>query len=120
MTQPSDHRCLGTLLDRNPFGAGDRAAADRGGMVGHGNGEPLSKIGMVRVKCQEGDHGPVEVLDVLGLNLLTAFGVGFFSFSEAFCGSLSFEIGTNLIEVDAEVQMPREKTFRPFFSATTQ
>lgn len=50
MPKPSNHRCLGSLLDRDSFGAGNRPAANRRGVVSHDTGEPLSKIGVVRVR----------------------------------------------------------------------
>ena len=70
---------------------------------------------------QERHDRPVEVLDVLGLGLLPASGVGFLLLGEALGGSLGFEFGTNTLDRSPPLpRRPVEKTFRPFFSATTQ
>src|SRR4051794_34959721 len=47
MPHPSDDRCLGSLIDRNPFGPGDRPTADRGGVVSHGTSKSSGEFGVV-------------------------------------------------------------------------
>src|SRR5208283_4055418 len=47
---------------------------------------------------QERDDGTVEIFDVLGLDLITASGVGIFAFRVALGGSLGFEFGPNLVD----------------------
>ena len=95
MTQPGDHGGFGPLLHREAFRPGDRTAADRGGMVRDGMGEPVSEVGVVLMKRQERQDCPEEVLDVLGLCLHTAAGVGFLLLGVALGGSFGFKIGPN-------------------------
>ena len=64
-------------------------------MVGHGPCQPVGKIGVVRMKSQERNHRPEEVLDVLGLGLVTAAGVGLLAPGVAVRGPLGFEFRTN-------------------------
>ena len=69
VAQPGDHGGFGTLLDGDAPRPGDGPAADRRGMIGDGTGQA---VGVAGVEGQELQHRPVEVLDVLGLRLLTA------------------------------------------------
>src|SRR5947209_6759643 len=46
--QPGDHRRLGPPPDRDAPGPGDRAAADRRGMVGDGPCQAVGKVGVSR------------------------------------------------------------------------
>ena len=50
------------------------------------------------MKGQERHDRPKEILDVLGLGLVTASGVGFLLLGEALGGSLGFEVGTNALD----------------------
>ena len=59
----------------------------------------------------------MKVLNVFGLGLLTALGVGLLLLGEAFGGSLRFEIGTDSFDGCRRGPNAREKTFLPFFSA---
>ena len=86
------------LLDRDALGPGDRAAPDRRGMIGDGTGQPVGEVGVSGMEGQERHDRPVEVLDVLGLGLLTASGVGLLLLGEALGGSLGFEFGTNPVD----------------------
>ena len=74
MTHPGDHGGLGPLLDRDSFRPGDRPAADRRGVLGDGTGQPVGEVGVAGVEGEERHDRPVEVLDVLGLGLLTTPG----------------------------------------------
>jgi hypothetical protein len=55
---------------------GHSAAPYRRGVVGHGPCQAVGKLGVARVKRQERHHRREEVLDVLGLGLVAAAGVG--------------------------------------------
>jgi WD40 repeat protein len=97
VAHPGDHRSLGPLLDRNAFRPGHRAAPDRRGVVGNGTGQPVGDVGVRRVEAEERDHRPVEVVDVLGLGLLPASGIGFLLLGEAHRGPLGFEFDPNAV-----------------------
>ena len=73
-------------------------------MGGDGLGQPVGEIGVCGVECQERHDRPVEVLDVLGLDLLPASGVGFLLLGEPFGGTLGFEVGTN--PLDSRLRYP--------------
>lgn len=65
-------------------------------MIGDRMSKMLSKIGIGRMEGQERQHGPVEILNVFGLGLVSASGIGF-SFSDIRVGeSFTFEFGFNL------------------------
>ena len=95
VSHPGDHGGLGPLFHRDSLRPGDRAAADRRGMIGHSLGQPVSEISVCGMEGQERHDRPVEVLDVHGLGLLSTAGVGFLLLNESFGGSLGFEVGTN-------------------------
>ena len=76
----------------------DRAAANGRCMGGDGLRQSVGEVGVVGVECQEPDHRPVKILDVLGLGLFPASGVGFLLLCEPFGGSLGFEVGTNPLD----------------------
>ena len=120
MAHPGDDGSLGPLLDRDAFRPGDGAAANRRGVIGHGLGQPVGEIGVIGMKGQERHDRPQEILDVLGLGLITASGVGFLLLGEASVDRSASSSARIRSMVAAGAQMPREKTFRPFFSATTQ
>jgi hypothetical protein len=91
VTHPGDHGSFGSLLDRDALRSSHGAAADWRGMIGDGTGQLLRKIGVYRIECQELDHRPEEVFDVLSLGLLTTAGVGFFPLGVGVGGSLLFD-----------------------------
>ncbi len=64
---PGDDGGLGPAVDGDPLGAGDGAAADRRGVGGDGVGQPLGHRGVPRGEGQEGEDGPAERADVIGL-----------------------------------------------------
>ena len=64
-------------------------------MVSDGLGEPIGEIGVVGVESQERPYRPQEVLDVPGLGLLTAAGVGFLALGVTISGPLGLQFGTN-------------------------
>jgi len=74
MAHPGDHGRLGPPLDRDALGPGDRAAADRGGVIGDGSCQALAKLSVVRRKRQERHYRPEEILDIFRLGLRTAPG----------------------------------------------
>ena len=115
MPHPGDKGGFSPLLNRDSFRAGHRAAADGCGMVGDGTGQPVGEIGVVGMEGQEIDHRSQEILDVLGLGLVSATGIGQLSFGKTAANSARMRS-----IVVAGAQIPREKTLRPFFSATTQ
>jgi hypothetical protein len=117
VAHPGDHGSLSPPLHRDALGPGDRAAADGGGMVGHRTGQTSGEGGMTGVESQERHHRPEEVLDILGLDLLSAACVGRLPPNEALGGPLCFEFGTDAAD---GAHTPREKTLRPFLSWTTQ
>jgi len=43
---PGDDGSFGTLLNGDSLGSGDRAAPDRGGVIGHRTGKPVSEVGV--------------------------------------------------------------------------
>jgi hypothetical protein len=92
---PSNHRSLGTLLDRDALRPGDRPASYRSGMIGDSTGQAGGNIGVVCMKGQERDHNSQEVLDVFGLGLVTAFGSGFLALGVGLGGTLGFQFGSN-------------------------
>lgn len=98
MPPPGDASRLGTLFDRDSFRPGNGPAADRCGMVGHDTGEPLGEIGMPGMEGQERQYRLEEILDVLGLSLVPASGIGLLAFRIAFGGPLSFEFGPDLLD----------------------
>ena len=98
MPHPCDDRSLGTLFDGDSLRPGDRAATDRGGVIGNRTGKPVGEVGMGRVEGQERQHRPVEIVDIFGLSFVPASGIGFFSFGIALGGPLNFEFGTNLVD----------------------
>ena len=60
-------------------------------MVGDGFGEAIGKSGIVRMKCEEGEHRSKEVFDVFLLGFAPTLGVRFLLLGKAFRGSLGFE-----------------------------
>ena len=50
---PGDHGSFGPLLDRDTFGPGHCAAANRRGMIGDGSCHSIAKIGVIFMKAQE-------------------------------------------------------------------
>lgn len=76
MLYPRNHRRLVPLLYRDALRPGYGAAADRRGVVCDGTGQTLGEIGVTFVKTQERQDSTVEVLDVTGLGLVTAAGIG--------------------------------------------
>jgi hypothetical protein len=98
MPQPSDDGSFGSSLDGDALRPGHRPAADRRGVIGDGTGQSLGNICVVGMKAQELDHCPQEILDVFGLRLFTAAGVGFFAVGMTFCGSLNFQFSTNPLD----------------------
>jgi hypothetical protein len=92
---PGDHSSFGSLLDRDALRSGHGAAANGRGMMGHDTGQLLGEIGVSGLKRQEFDHRPEEILDLLGLGLLTASGVGFLLLCETLGGSFGFEVRSN-------------------------
>jgi hypothetical protein len=93
--EPGDDRSLGPLLDRNAFGASDRAAPDRRGMIRDSTGQPVGEVGVICMKAQERDHRSQKIFDVLGLGFVTAAGIGILLLCETLRGSLGVEVGTN-------------------------
>jgi len=67
-------------------------------MIGDCSCNSVDEIGVVFMKGQEADHGPQEILDVLGLGLHTSPSIGFLAFGEALSGSLDFEFGTDAVD----------------------
>jgi hypothetical protein len=72
------------------------------------------------MKAQERYHRSQEVFDVLSLGLVTAAGVGFFPLGEPSVARSASNSARMRSMVVAGAHTPLEKTFRPFFSATTQ
>ena len=95
MPHPGDDGGFGSLFDGDALPPCDRAAPHGRCMGGDGLRQPVGEIGVCVVECQERHYRPVEVLDVLGLDLLTASGVRFLLLGEPFGGSLGFELATN-------------------------
>jgi hypothetical protein len=92
---PGDGSSLGSLLNGNSLGPGDRATANRRGMIGNFSCDSGGEIGVFFMEAQEQDHGPQKVLDVLGLGFVTATSIGFLPFGETFCGTLGFDFSTD-------------------------
>lgn len=80
-------------------------------MVCHGTGQPVGEISVFSMKTQEGDHRPKEILDVFGLGLLSASGVGLLLLDEALGGSFGIQFRPNPFDS----RSPREKSFGPSF-----
>jgi hypothetical protein len=83
MAQPGDDGGFGALLDRDAFGAGHRAAANRRGMSGDGTGQAVGEISVISMKRQERHNSAVEIFDVFGLGVVTVAGGGYLSQSFA-------------------------------------
>ena len=120
MPHPGNDGGFGTLFDGDSLRPGDGAASDRGGVIGHGTGQPVGEISVCRMEGEERQHRSIEILDVFGLSFVSASGVGVFAFGVPLGGSLASSSARILSMVAAGAQTPREKTFRPFFSWTTQ
>ena len=58
----------------------------------------VGEMGVRRMEGQERQHRPVEVLDVLGLGLVTAAGVGLPAPGVALRGPLDFEFGADAVD----------------------
>ena len=95
---PCNDGGFGTLFDGDSLCPGDGAAADRRGVIGHRTGKPVGEVSVCRMEGQELQHRSVEVLDVFGLSLVPASGIGLFAFGVPLGGSLGFEFGTNLVD----------------------
>lgn len=76
MTQPGNHRSLGSLLDRDSLGAGHGAGPNRRGVIGDCTGQPLGEISVIFMKAEKRYNGPEEIFNVLGLGLASAAGIG--------------------------------------------
>jgi hypothetical protein len=77
VAHPGDHGSFGSLLDRDGFGSGNRTTPDQGGTIGDGPCKLVGEFGVVGMKSQERQHRTEKVLDVLGLGLVKAVGVGY-------------------------------------------
>jgi hypothetical protein len=97
VAHPGDHGGFGPLLDRDALCPGYRAAADRRGVVGDGPCQPLGEAGVVWMESQERQDRTVEVLDVLGLGLVTAASLGCFALHMSRSRSLGVEFSTDAV-----------------------
>jgi hypothetical protein len=91
-------RRLGPLLDGDALRAGDGAAPNGCRVLCHGTGQALAEIGVTLMECQERQDRSVEIIDVLGLGLLTAAGGGFLLLGVAIGGPLGFEVGSDAVD----------------------
>jgi hypothetical protein len=98
VAHPGNHGSLGSLFDRNAFCPGHCSTSNRGGVIRDSPCHSVGKIGVTRMKGQERPHRPQEVLDVIGLGLVTASGVGLLLFGETLGRSFGVEIGTNPVD----------------------
>ncbi len=67
-------------------------------MLGDGTGQPIGEVGMGGVECEERHHRPVEVLDVLLLDLLTSPGSSLLLPGIPVRGSFGFQFGPNPLD----------------------
>ena len=65
VAEPGDGGGLGALLDRNAFGAGDRAAADGRGVFGDQIGERVGFEAELRMEVEEADDRVAEIHGVV-------------------------------------------------------
>ena len=84
VTHPGNHRGLGPLLDRDPFGPGNCTASHGRRMQCHCLGQLFRQFRIARIKRQKRDNRSVKVFDVFRLNFFPSSGVPFFSFGETF------------------------------------
>ena len=89
-------------------------------MICDSTGQAVGEISVISMKGQERHDRSVEIFNILGLGLLSTANVGFLLLGETFGGSLGGEVARMRSMVAAGAHTPLEKTFRPFFSATTQ
>ena len=118
MPHPRNDGGFGPLLDGDPFRPGDRAASDRGGVIGDRTGDPLGQGGMCRMEGQERTTAPQKSSTywVWALSRRRASAsLRLANLSVDRSASSSVRI---LAMVVAGAHTPREKTFRPFFSWT--
>ena len=64
-------------------------------MSRHDLGQMFCKVRMSRVETQEGDHGALEILNVLRLGFVSPSSIGGFFLREAFGQPRGFEFSTN-------------------------
>ncbi len=95
---PGDHGGFSPLLDRDASCPGDRAAADRRGVLGDGPCQPVGESDVTGVERQECRDGPVEVLDVLGLGLPTPPGCGLLTPGVDLGGALGLQFGPDALD----------------------
>jgi hypothetical protein len=102
MAHPGNHGGFGARLDRDALRSCDRAGSNRRGMVSDATGQAVGEISVISMKRQERHDSPVEIINVLGLGLVTASGVALLLFGEALRGSLGFEFGVgSYVAVDS-------------------
>ncbi len=99
MTHPGDDGGFGPLLDRNAFGSRHRPATDRSGMIRHGSCQTVGKIRVDGMEGQKTHDRTIEILDILGLDLVTSLSSRLFPFCVLFRGSLGIEFRPNAINV---------------------
>src|SRR5262245_61027378 len=63
------------------------------------------------MKSQERNHRTAEVLNVLRLRSLSAFGIGLFPLGKSLCGSFCFEVSTNLFDYGSWCPNPTREDF---------
>src|SRR5262245_47741720 len=98
MPQPSDHGGFGPPLDRDTLRPGYGAAADRGGVVGHGTGQSMGEGLVTFMEAEERYHRTVEIFNIVRLGLIPASGVGVLASGVALGGSFGIEFGPNALD----------------------
>ena len=76
MPHPGNGGGFRSLLNRDTLCSGDRATADRRGMIGDCSCHSVGKIGVFLVKAEERDHRTQKVFHVLGLGFVAGSGIG--------------------------------------------
>lgn len=98
MTHPGDDSGFRPLLNWNPLRPCHRSASDWRGMSGHSPRHLVGELSMVWMEVEESHDCTQELLDVLGLGVLSPFGVGSLALGVAFGGPLGFQFGPDTVD----------------------
>lgn len=98
MAHPSDYSGFGPLFDWNAFRPSHGSTSNRRGVIGDGTSKPLAQFSVGRMEVEEGHDCPKEILDVLGLDVLSPLGIRRSAFGVGLSGSLGFQFGPDTVD----------------------